>query len=203
MADRFWKAGCGGLGKKKKEKAEKSGRKDKEEKLEKSGKKDREEKRERFGRKSKEEKAGKKDKTEKQGKPGMGVKPQKSEKAGKKDKADKLKKPGKSGTPEKKKAGPGVLQPGADTNVATAVFRALGDESRMRILLLLDKNELCATELLESVGVVQSTLSHHMKVLAEADIVACRREGKKVYYSIRKETMERVAGWLRREEAWK
>lgn len=214
MADLFWKAGCGGLGKKKKEKAEKTG---KQEKLEKSGKKDKAEKL---------EKSGKKDKTEKPGKPDKKAKAEKSEKTGKKDKAEKLKKSGQSeklkkpveqkkpGMPErmnedgrqmepenrkqsvKREAQPGIEPSGTGAKVA-AVFRALGDESRMKIIRLLSEKELCAAELLESVGVVQSTLSHHMKVLTETGVVACRKEGKKVFYSIRYETMDRVADWLR------
>lgn len=211
MADLFWKAGCGGLGKKKKEKAEKTG---KQEKLEKSGKKDKAEKL---------EKSGKKDKTEKPGKPDKKAKAEKSEKTGKKDKADRFDKrersesrnrmdrfdereksesQNKSGRSEsrkqsvKREAQPGIEQSGTGAKVA-AVFRALGDESRMKIIRLLSEKELCAAELLESVGVVQSTLSHHMKVLTETGVVACRKEGKKVFYSIRYETMDRVADWLR------
>lgn len=76
------------------------------------------------------------------------------------------------------------------------VFRALGDESRMAILSLLEKQELCAMELLQRVSIVQSTLSHHMKVLTESGLVNCRRDNKRIYYSVSAERMEMAAKFL-------
>lgn len=74
------------------------------------------------------------------------------------------------------------------------VLRALGDESRMQILdLLKDQGEMCAGQLLQSVKIVQSTLSHHMKVLTETGIVHCRRQGKWSYYSINKEMLKVIS----------
>jgi len=65
------------------------------------------------------------------------------------------------------------------------VFKALGDETRLRVLELLMEGEQCACVLLEEVDIGQSTLSHHMKVLVNAGIVSARNEGKWTYYSIR------------------
>lgn len=81
---------------------------------------------------------------------------------------------------------------------ASLLFRALGDPVRLRILGLLGERELCAAELLKSLSIVQSTLSHHMKVLCEAGIVSCRRHGRWSYYSVAAERMEQAAGYLRR-----
>ncbi len=81
---------------------------------------------------------------------------------------------------------------------ASLLFRALGDPVRLRILGLLEERELCAAELLKSLSIVQSTLSHHMKVLCEAGIVSCRRHGRWSYYSVAAERMEQAAGYLRR-----
>ncbi len=61
---------------------------------------------------------------------------------------------------------------------AAAVFKALGDENRIRILLLLGGGELCACKLLEYLQISQSTLSHHMKILCDAGIVTGRKEGQ-------------------------
>ena len=61
---------------------------------------------------------------------------------------------------------------------AASVFKALGDENRIRILLLLGGGELCACKLLEYLQISQSTLSHHMKILCDAGIVTGRKEGR-------------------------
>lgn len=84
---------------------------------------------------------------------------------------------------------------------ATSVFRALGDEVRMEILTILKDEELCAMELLDRVRVVQSTLSHHMKVLTEAGLVCCRKDYKRVYYTIHAERMNEIAAFLQNYES--
>ncbi len=63
-------------------------------------------------------------------------------------------------------------------------FRALGDKNRLQILALLADRELCAGDILGSMDIAQSTLSHHMKILTEAGIVKCRKQGKWSYYSV-------------------
>lgn len=65
-----------------------------------------------------------------------------------------------------------------------AIFKAIGDENRVRILKLLLTGEKCACVLLDSLRVSQPTLSHHMKILVDAGLVVGRREGKWTHYSI-------------------
>lgn len=64
------------------------------------------------------------------------------------------------------------------------IFKAFSDENRIQILSLLQTGEKCACTLLENLHIRQSTLSHHMKILCEANIVVPRKEGKWTYYSI-------------------
>lgn len=64
------------------------------------------------------------------------------------------------------------------------IFKALGDEKRLCILSLLRQGERCACVLLEHLNLSQPTLSHHMKILCEAQLVTGRKEGKWVYYSL-------------------
>ena len=64
------------------------------------------------------------------------------------------------------------------------VFKAFCDENRLMILEMLQSGEKCACVLLEKLEIVQSTLSHHMKILVESGIVSARNEGKWTYYSI-------------------
>ena len=64
------------------------------------------------------------------------------------------------------------------------IFKALCDENRIRILKLLRTGEKCACKLLEELNISQPTLSHHMKILCDSEIVTGRKEGKWMHYSI-------------------
>lgn len=70
-----------------------------------------------------------------------------------------------------------------ERNIAN-LFKALGDENRIRILKLLRGGEKCACKLLEELNISQPTLSHHMKILCDAGIVTGRKEGKWTHYTI-------------------
>ena len=71
-----------------------------------------------------------------------------------------------------------------DQKKMAAIFKALGDENRIRILELLTGGEKCACRLLEELNISQPTLSHHMKILCESGIVIGREEGKWTHYQI-------------------
>ena len=64
------------------------------------------------------------------------------------------------------------------------VFKAFCDENRLRILERLRGGEKCACKLTEDLGIGQSALSYHMKILVESGIVSARQEGKWTHYSI-------------------
>ena len=66
----------------------------------------------------------------------------------------------------------------------TKVFKALCDERRQRILELLHGGEKCACVLIEEMGMPQSSLSYHMKILCESGIVTGREDGKWTHYQI-------------------
>ena len=76
-------------------------------------------------------------------------------------------------------------------------FKALCDENRLRILEMLQKRETCACELLEEMDISQSTLSHHMKILCDSEIVRSRKDGKWSYYSIDEVGSARVGALLK------
>ncbi len=80
--------------------------------------------------------------------------------------------------------------------VLDRAFKALGDPHRVMILKLLREKELSAGELLESIDIVQSTLSHHMKSLVDAGIVRAQRRGKWAYYSLNQENLALLSGFL-------
>ena len=63
-------------------------------------------------------------------------------------------------------------------------IKALADENRLAILLSLQQGEKCGCVLLEELSISQPTLSHHMKLLCDSGLVAARKEGKWMHYSI-------------------
>ncbi|MGN1124075.1 MAG: ArsR/SmtB family transcription factor [Eubacterium sp.] len=71
-----------------------------------------------------------------------------------------------------------------DEKKIALVFKALCDENRVKILKLLCSGEKCACKLLEEMNITQPTLSHHMKILCDSEIVVGRKEGKWMHYSI-------------------
>ena len=61
-------------------------------------------------------------------------------------------------------------------------LKALGDAQRLTVLQLLGYTSLAVLELAEILGVKQTALSHHLKVLAQAELVEQRREGNTIFY---------------------
>lgn len=76
------------------------------------------------------------------------------------------------------------------------IFKAFCDENRLHILKLLEGGEMCACKLLETLGIGQSTLSHHMRILCDAGVVHARREGKWTHYSLDREGCEETVRLL-------
>lgn len=68
------------------------------------------------------------------------------------------------------------------------MFKALSDETRLRIYLLLLQDELCVCELVDILNIEQSRISHSVRILKEADLVVNRREGKWIIYAVNPET---------------
>jgi ArsR family transcriptional regulator, arsenate/arsenite/antimonite-responsive transcriptional repressor len=68
------------------------------------------------------------------------------------------------------------------------IFKALSDDTRLRVIKLLQERELCVCELMQVLEMSQPRISRHMSVLKNAGLVEDRREGKWVHYSLRKET---------------
>lgn len=67
------------------------------------------------------------------------------------------------------------------------LFKALSDSNRLIILEILSSGEKCACKLLEALNINQSTLSHHMSILCDANLVTSRKEGKWTHYKICKD----------------
>ncbi|MDR3645259.1 MAG: metalloregulator ArsR/SmtB family transcription factor [Clostridia bacterium] len=72
------------------------------------------------------------------------------------------------------------------------LFKALSDETRLKIIDMLSCGELCACEILKSLNVTQPTLSYHMKILTECAVVNGRRDGAWMHYTLNSETVRHI-----------
>ena len=61
-------------------------------------------------------------------------------------------------------------------------FKVLGDSTRVRIVSALDASPLCVCDLAALLNMTKSAISHQLKILKDANLVANRREGKTIYY---------------------
>lgn len=64
------------------------------------------------------------------------------------------------------------------------VMKALSDPNRVRVIKLLQGGELCVCEIKEVLGLAQSTVSKHMKILEDAGLVERKRQGAWIIYSL-------------------
>jgi len=72
-------------------------------------------------------------------------------------------------------------------------WKALSDDSRREILLLLKKRDMVPTEIAEHFNFTLPALSSHLRILREADLITENKKGKNRYYSVnRKRTMELI-----------
>lgn len=63
-----------------------------------------------------------------------------------------------------------------------ALFKALGDEVRLKLLYLVRDEEVCVCDLVDVLEMAQGTLSHHLSVLHRAGLVTVRKQGRWNYY---------------------
>jgi ArsR family transcriptional regulator, lead/cadmium/zinc/bismuth-responsive transcriptional repressor len=66
----------------------------------------------------------------------------------------------------------------------TAVFAALGDPTRLRIIAALASEEMCVCDLAATLGMKQSAVSHQLRMLRNLGLAKSRRDGRMVYYSL-------------------
>jgi ArsR family transcriptional regulator len=71
-------------------------------------------------------------------------------------------------------------------NYIADIFKLLSDETRIRILMLLTRKELCVCQLMGVLGISQPLVSRNLSLLSNAGFLDERRDGKLIFYSIRK-----------------
>ena len=85
-----------------------------------------------------------------------------------------------------------------DTSAAAAVFRAMADPQRLRILAMIAQcdGEVCVCDLNDCVRLLQPTVSHHLKVLRETGLIDGTRRANWVYYRLADGARERLQAAL-------
>jgi ArsR family transcriptional regulator len=95
----------------------------------------------------------------------------------------------------------GLQMADAEATALALAFKAIGHPVRVQMLDLLSRSEgqLCVCELETYFPLSQSTISHHLRVLREADLVGAEQRGLWAYYYVRRDTVaqlrERLTHW--------
>lgn len=63
-------------------------------------------------------------------------------------------------------------------------FKVFADTTRIKILYVLLKQEMCVCDIAQTLDMTQSAISHQLRILKQMDLVKNRREGKTIYYSL-------------------
>lgn len=84
-----------------------------------------------------------------------------------------------------------------DADMLARALKALADPARLRLLsMVAAHDEACVCDLTESIGLSQPTVSHHLKVLADAGFLTRSKRGTWAYYRLVPETLGRVSSLL-------
>lgn len=79
---------------------------------------------------------------------------------------------------------------------ARALLKALADPLRLQVIEALGQGERCVCELTDELGLAQSKLSFHLKVLREAGLIDGRQQGRWMYYQLRPDAIRALQQWL-------
>lgn len=80
-----------------------------------------------------------------------------------------------------------------DYGLYAKIFKAISDETRLKIIDMLSCGEMCACDILEEFNISQSTLSYHMKILSNSGLVKGVKEGSWMRYTLERENIESLA----------
>lgn len=78
----------------------------------------------------------------------------------------------------------------------SSVFKALSDPTRLEIFEKILTSSSCGCNLLEGLAISQPTLSYHVKILLDANLITSRKEKTKIYYEVNHETFQAVKHYL-------
>ena len=74
--------------------------------------------------------------------------------------------------------------------------KALADDTRQRILVMLSEREMCVGDIVAAFNISQPTISHHLSILKQFHLVTTRKQGKQVYYAANQDNVVQCCGRL-------
>lgn len=83
------------------------------------------------------------------------------------------------------------------------ILKALADKNRLLILDMLSCGELCACDIMDVLKLTQPTISHHMKILQNCNLVDGRKEGRWMFYSINQERVDELQQFIKQLTSFK
>lgn len=75
-------------------------------------------------------------------------------------------------------------------------FKALSDPTRREIITLLKDGKMSAGEIVSHFSMTNATISHHLSVLKQADLISDERIGKYIYYELNTSVIDEIIGWI-------
>ena len=81
-------------------------------------------------------------------------------------------------------------------NTMDALFKALNDPTRRDILEMLKDSDMTAGDIADKFDMTKPSISHHLALLKQADLVIDIRKGQFIYYSFNATVMDTIVQWL-------
>nr|NQU92536.1 winged helix-turn-helix transcriptional regulator [Bacteroidota bacterium] len=82
--------------------------------------------------------------------------------------------------------------------MAASKLRAIAHPMRIAIIDLLHEKQLSVTEIYEKLNIEQASASHHLNILKGKGVLASRRNGKKIFYSLKSQTLTEIIECINR-----
>ncbi len=76
------------------------------------------------------------------------------------------------------------------------LFKALNDQTRREILELLKEKDMTAGDIADQFNISKPSISHHLDLLKQADLVSAAKEGQFIYYSLNTTVMDEILKWI-------
>lgn len=77
-----------------------------------------------------------------------------------------------------------------------SLFKALNDETRRKIIELLKEKDMNAGEIAEHFNISKPSISHHLDILKQADLIRCVKNGQFMEYSLNTTILEDLLNWI-------
>lgn len=81
-------------------------------------------------------------------------------------------------------------------NQIVQIFKALSDETRLKVLIILSRRRICAKGIAKHLGISEAAVSQHIKILKEAGIIVGEKVGYYVYYDLQEEILSEIMKFI-------